>query len=254
MAELLPQDLRPPLLLAAAKAVKSIPRPGAMPEDPLYEPKWDGYRAILTKRAPPCGPGRARTYPGTSRTWRPLPGEYIPAGCVVDGEAVIWTEGRLDFNSLQQWMTTSVTTQPRSFWVMLTACVRQASRNTPKGMRCVQCAVTMSAKEWGASCTADIFGGRRLLTVTHPVRSGAPLSKESPVPRTPAPWLLKNARSCSSRLWIAGAGTRTAVNGQAPGHEPPVLHCAGQAPARHHPEAIQKQALTLFVPIDGGGT
>lgn len=33
--------------------------------------------------------------------------EQIPPGCVVDGEALIWADDRLDFNSLQQRMTTS---------------------------------------------------------------------------------------------------------------------------------------------------
>lgn len=33
--------------------------------------------------------------------------EQIPPGCVVDGEALIWSGDRLDFNSLQQRMTTS---------------------------------------------------------------------------------------------------------------------------------------------------
>lgn len=33
--------------------------------------------------------------------------EQIPSGCVVDGEALIWSGDRLDFNSLQQRMTTS---------------------------------------------------------------------------------------------------------------------------------------------------
>lgn len=38
--------------------------------------------------------------------------EQIPPGCVVDGEALIWADDRLDFNSLQLRMTTSMQALP----------------------------------------------------------------------------------------------------------------------------------------------
>ncbi|GAA4033129.1 hypothetical protein GCM10023063_15690 [Arthrobacter methylotrophus] len=38
--------------------------------------------------------------------------EQIPAGCVVDGEALIWSNDRLDFNSLQQRMITGKAALP----------------------------------------------------------------------------------------------------------------------------------------------
>lgn len=50
----LPPGLRPPLDLAMAKAVKAIPKPGALPGGALYEPKWDGFRAILVADLDGC--------------------------------------------------------------------------------------------------------------------------------------------------------------------------------------------------------
>jgi len=68
-----------------------------------FEPKWDGFRCIAFR-----GPERAVLQ---SRQQRPLP-RYFPeiAGAVseldrevvVDGELVVWHEGRLDFAALQQ--------------------------------------------------------------------------------------------------------------------------------------------------------
>src|SRR5688572_7241456 len=76
----------------------------SLPKGPfLYEPKWDGFRAIV--------------YRGTddlyiqSRDLRPLDRYFpelhdtllaaLPAGCVVDGEIVIAAKRGLDFDALQ---------------------------------------------------------------------------------------------------------------------------------------------------------
>lgn len=42
----MPAALRPPMELALAKAVESIPRAGALPGGNVYEMKWDGFRAV----------------------------------------------------------------------------------------------------------------------------------------------------------------------------------------------------------------
>jgi hypothetical protein len=47
MSEGLPAALRPPVALALAKAVESIPRADALPGGCLYEPKWDGFRVCM---------------------------------------------------------------------------------------------------------------------------------------------------------------------------------------------------------------
>jgi len=69
----------------------------------LYEPKWDGFRAIVFR-------GKSDVYL-QSRDSRPLDRyfpelhdallERLPANCVLDGEIVIATEQGLDFDALQ---------------------------------------------------------------------------------------------------------------------------------------------------------
>lgn len=105
----LPDGMRPPLSLALAKAVDRIPAAGALPGGCVYEPKWDGFRmAVLV------GNGEVSLW---SRQGKNLPryfpdlvaaaAEQIPPGFALDGEAVIWSNERLDFDALQQRMITS---------------------------------------------------------------------------------------------------------------------------------------------------
>src|SRR5688500_6559195 len=71
--------------------------------DLLYEPKWDGFRAIVYR-------GGSDVFI-QSRDLRPLDRyfpelhqlflERLPGGCVIDGEIVIATENGLDFDALQ---------------------------------------------------------------------------------------------------------------------------------------------------------
>lgn len=82
-----------------AKAVATIPsEPGL-----LYEPKWDGFRAIVFR-------GGGQVYI-QSRDLKPLDRYFpelhdalraaLPDGCVVDGEIVIASARGLDFDALQ---------------------------------------------------------------------------------------------------------------------------------------------------------
>jgi len=83
-----------------AKAVDALPAGG----DFLYEPKWDGFRAIVFRGS--------RDVFIQSRDLRPFDRyfpelhehfeELLPHGCVVDGEIVIATPHGLDFDALQQ--------------------------------------------------------------------------------------------------------------------------------------------------------
>lgn len=110
----LPPGLRPPLLLAAAKAVSKIPVAGALPGGSLYEPKWDGFRTALVVEDAGAtlwsrqGKDLTAYFPELVAAAE----QQIPRGCIVDGEALIWTKDRLDFNSLQQRMTTSKAALP----------------------------------------------------------------------------------------------------------------------------------------------
>jgi len=89
----------PPIEPMLAKAADELPADGAF----LYEPKWDGFRAIVFKRG-----GNLYIQ---SRDLRPLDRYFpelhdalvdgLPDDCVVDGEIVIATERGLDFDALQ---------------------------------------------------------------------------------------------------------------------------------------------------------
>jgi ATP-dependent DNA ligase len=93
--------IEPPVEPMLAKLAEALPTQG----DWLYEPKWDGFRAIVFR-----GTG-ADTYI-QSRELKPLDryfpelraalADQLPSSCVVDGEIVIATAGGLDFDALQQ--------------------------------------------------------------------------------------------------------------------------------------------------------
>ncbi|MBI2769436.1 MAG: ATP-dependent DNA ligase [Burkholderiales bacterium] len=92
--------LSPPIEPMLAKVADELPAG----EGFLFEPKWDGFRAIVFRRA-----GEVSIQ---SRDLRPLDRyfpelakaltEILPRGCVIDGEIVIATAGGLDFDALQQ--------------------------------------------------------------------------------------------------------------------------------------------------------
>jgi ATP-dependent DNA ligase len=91
--------IAPPIEPMLAKIGSALPEEGAM----LYEPKWDGFRAIVYR-------GDSDAYI-QSRDLRPLDRyfpelheailERLPAGCVLDGEIVIAGPHGLDFDALQ---------------------------------------------------------------------------------------------------------------------------------------------------------
>src|SRR5688572_30648622 len=89
----------PPIEPMLARVAEEIPPEGAY----LYEPKWDGFRAIVFR-------GRDDVFI-QSRDLRPFDRyfpdlhelflERLPPGCVLDGEIVIATGNGLDFDALQ---------------------------------------------------------------------------------------------------------------------------------------------------------
>jgi ATP-dependent DNA ligase len=91
--------IAPPIEPMLAKLAEEIPTGG----DWLYEPKWDGFRAIVFR-------GGGDVYI-QSRDLRPLDRYFpelhatlsamLPDGCVIDGEIVIATGTGLDFDALQ---------------------------------------------------------------------------------------------------------------------------------------------------------
>jgi ATP-dependent DNA ligase len=95
-----PAAVAPPIAPMLAKLADALPVTGTF----LFEPKWDGFRAIVFRDASDVFI--------QSRDLRPLDRyfpelheallEQLPKGCVVDGEIVIATDEGLDFDALQQ--------------------------------------------------------------------------------------------------------------------------------------------------------
>ena len=91
--------LEPPIEPMLAKLADELPPAGAY----LYEPKWDGFRAIVFRGADDVFI--------QSRDLRPLDRYFpelhevllarLPGGCVIDGEIVIAGRKGLDFDALQ---------------------------------------------------------------------------------------------------------------------------------------------------------
>src|SRR3954464_10460457 len=89
----------PPVEPMLARIAEALPPEG----DYLYEPKWDGFRALVFR-----GGGDVFIQ---SRDLKPLDRyfpevhdfclAYLPDGCVVDGEIVIASPAGLDFDALQ---------------------------------------------------------------------------------------------------------------------------------------------------------
>ena len=92
----------PPLAPMLAKSVPGIPDPGSTPGGYLYEPKWDGFRCIVFKDGDDVVLG--------SRNERPLTRYFpevveqvraqLPHRVVLDGEVIVVTGDRLDFDRL----------------------------------------------------------------------------------------------------------------------------------------------------------
>ena len=93
--------IAPPIEPMLAKVAETVPDEGGAF---LFEPKWDGFRAIVFR-------GASDVYI-QSRDLKPLDRYFpelheallaqLPAGCVLDGEIVITTPQGLDFDALQQ--------------------------------------------------------------------------------------------------------------------------------------------------------
>lgn len=89
----------PPVAPMLARAVPSIPE-GAM----LYEPKWDGFRAIIFRDGDEVEIGSRNERPMTRYFPEVVEAvkQHLPQRCVVDGELVMVVGDRLEFEVLQQ--------------------------------------------------------------------------------------------------------------------------------------------------------
>ncbi len=94
----------PPVKPMLAKSVKRLPEPDSAPGGMVYEPKWDGFRAIAFRDG--------EEVHIESRGERPLTRYFpelvdalrgeLPVRCVVDGEIVVRSGPGLDFEALLQ--------------------------------------------------------------------------------------------------------------------------------------------------------
>jgi ATP-dependent DNA ligase len=99
MMTTIPFPIEPPIAPMLAKLATALPVAAGL----LYEPKWDGFRAIVFR-------GGGEVYI-QSRDLRPLDRYFpelhdvlladLPDGCVLDGEIVIATPSGLAFDALQ---------------------------------------------------------------------------------------------------------------------------------------------------------
>jgi ATP-dependent DNA ligase len=94
--------IEPPVSPMLAKLARELPTSGGKAGDFLFEPKWDGFRAIIFRDGDDVEIGSRNEKPLTRYfpdLIEPLRAN-LPDRCVVDGEIVIATERGLDFDLL----------------------------------------------------------------------------------------------------------------------------------------------------------
>jgi len=93
-----PQD---PML---ARPVPRLPEPTALDGGCVYEPKLDGYRAMLFVDDDGCRVQSRRGHDITAefRDVADAAAQHLPSGLVLDGELVVWAGGALDFGEVQR--------------------------------------------------------------------------------------------------------------------------------------------------------
>ncbi|MBM9462601.1 ATP-dependent DNA ligase [Aeromicrobium sp. YIM 150415] len=94
----------PPVRPMLAKSVKGVPAADAIEGGLVYEPKWDGFRAIVFRDGDEIEIASRSTKPLTRYFPEVVTAvrELLPERCVVDGEIVVVSGDRLDFDLLSQ--------------------------------------------------------------------------------------------------------------------------------------------------------
>jgi ATP-dependent DNA ligase len=98
-----------PQELVLARSVELLPAVGALPGGCVYEPKFDGYRALLFIDDSTCLIQSRRrhditaSFPDVAAAAR----DQLPSGLVLDGELVVWVDDRREFSELQQRLVSS---------------------------------------------------------------------------------------------------------------------------------------------------
>jgi ATP-dependent DNA ligase len=92
-----------------ARSAERLPRGRALRGGCVYEPKWDGYRALAfvtedgARVQSRRGADLTRAFPDIASAAR----RRLPPGVVLDGELVVWGREGLDFGALHQRMTST---------------------------------------------------------------------------------------------------------------------------------------------------
>src|SRR4051795_11100982 len=92
--------VQPPVKPMLAKAATKLP----IGDGVFYEPKWDGFRTLVFRDGDEVELGSRNEKPMTRYFPEVVAAvrANLPERCVVDGEIVIATGDRLDFEALQQ--------------------------------------------------------------------------------------------------------------------------------------------------------
>jgi ATP-dependent DNA ligase len=108
-------DLTGPVGLELARAVEQLPGEHGMPGGSRFELKWDGFRVGVVCRA-----GEVRLWSRNGKDFtakfpdvQAALAEQVSTDCVLDGELVVWTGERMDFDALQQRMVNTAATVRR---------------------------------------------------------------------------------------------------------------------------------------------
>ncbi|MFE6159570.1 ATP-dependent DNA ligase [Streptomyces sp. NPDC056486] len=91
--------IAPPLRVALADSVTALPQGGGW----AYEPKFDGHRLLVfadghrVRLQARSGRLVTTAFPDLAEA-----AKQLPEGTVLDGEVVVWADGRIDFGAVQQ--------------------------------------------------------------------------------------------------------------------------------------------------------
>jgi ATP-dependent DNA ligase len=99
-------SLAPPVEPMLARAVPRLPEPAALPGGTVLEPKYDGFRLLVFAGADGDVFLQSRNGSDLTRAFPEIADAAAALGedVVIDGEAVIYMGGKLDFSALQQRM------------------------------------------------------------------------------------------------------------------------------------------------------
>ena len=129
-----------PQELVLASSAKRLPPDDALPGGCVYEPKFDGYRALLFVDGGGCRIQSRRRHDITASfpDIAAVACDQLPSGLVLDGELVVWVGDRLEFSELQHRLASSAEAgrrahvQPATFVAFDLLCVGgQDARSIP---------------------------------------------------------------------------------------------------------------------------